>query len=62
MAATAVGLGVVDRVEVPVEDGLLRGGGALRRQAVVLLALVLERNEDLVGEIARLLLQVRVGP
>ena len=42
--------GVVDRVEAGVEHGLLRRRGLLRRQAVVLLARVLERDQHVVGE------------
>ena len=47
---TAVLRGVVDRVEAGIEHGLLRGGGLVRREAVVLLARVLERDQHVVGE------------
>ena len=60
VSAAAVLFRVVDRVEVPVEDRLLRSGVARRREAVVRLAFVLERHEDLVGEVARLLLELPV--
>jgi len=60
VAAAAVRLGVVDRMEVPVEDGLLRRRGALRRQAAIRFALVLERNEHLVSEVARPLLELAI--
>jgi hypothetical protein len=41
---------VVDRAEVGVEHGLLRPREALGTQPVVLLALELERDQDLLGE------------
>jgi hypothetical protein len=52
---------MVDRVEAPVEDGLLRRRRARRREPVVPLALVLERHEDLEGEVASPLPQLSVG-
>ena len=55
--ATAVGLGVVDRMELPVEHRPFRGGGTRGREAVVLLAFELERPQHLLGEPARFVLQ-----
>ena len=41
---------VIDRIEVRIEHRLFRASGTLRRQSVVLLAFVLERDQDLFGE------------
>jgi hypothetical protein len=60
VAAAAVLFGVVDRVEFPVEDGLLRGCVALRREAVALFALDFERGQDLIGEVTGPLLEIPV--
>ena len=53
--------GVVDAVEVPVEDRAFGGGVALGREAVVRLALVLEGHQYLLGEVAGLRPKVTVG-
>src|SRR4029079_18375524 len=59
-ALTTVGDRVVDRVEVVLEHRSLGRRGALGRQAVVLLALELQRYQHPVGEQTRLRLQLDV--
>jgi len=57
-ALASVLRGVIDRVEPLVQHLLLRGGGALRREPVVGLALVLERDQDPFGERAGAFLEL----